>query len=273
MDSKLAIIMSVYKNDKLEYIEKSLNSLFEQTYTNFHLFLQVDGYIDDETEAFIISYSKRYSNFLLEFIKENKGLAWQLNRAISRLQDFGDFEYIARMDADDICVRNRFEKQIEYFKSNENISVVGSSVVEFDNNGSEFEKIMPVQHTTLSSQIIKRCPFNHPSVMFNLSVLDINDLVYDEKLTNTQDYYLWVDLLAKGYLFGNTKESLLYFRIDENFHSRRGLKKAINDTKSRLYALNKLNVYSFSNLFHILCLFILRISPSFVKKFAYNNLR
>jgi hypothetical protein len=92
-------------------------------------------------------------------------------------------------------------------------------------------------------------------------------------LKNTQDYYLWVDLVKDGCLFANINETLLKFRIDENFHQRRGLKKAMNDLKSRLYSFKILKNYSISNVLHVILLFILRVSPAWIKKLAYKKLR
>jgi hypothetical protein len=109
--------------------------------------------------------------------------------------------------------------------------------------------------------------------MFNLNVIKSDDLKYDGVLRNTQDYYLWIELLKKGYKFANLREPLLKFRIDENFHKRRGLKKAINDFNSRVYAMKALNVFSTSNILHALLLFGLRVSPSFLKKLAYDRFR
>ncbi|MDV5059493.1 glycosyl transferase, partial [Vibrio diabolicus] len=120
--------------------------------------------------------------------------------------------------------------------------------------------------------IIKRCPFNHPSVMFRMSVFE-DGFRYKSELMNTQDYYLWVDLLAAGKNFANINEPLLMFRINESFHSRRGFKKAMNDLNSRIYAFKKLDVLNLSNIIHTISLFLLRIAPTSIKKWAYKTLR
>jgi hypothetical protein len=125
----------------------------------------------------------------------------------------------------------------------------------------------------LVKNIIKKCPFNHPTVMFRTTVFLNSNVRYKAELMNTQDYYLWVDLVKAGYLFANINEPLLKFRIDENFHTRRGLKKAINDLKARFYAFKVLRNFSMSNLLHVTLLFALRISPATIKKIAYKKLR
>ncbi|MEY2344619.1 glycosyltransferase [Proteus mirabilis] len=77
--------------------------------------------------------------------------------------------FIARMDADDICEPTRFQKQIEYFESNPHVAVCGTQVTEFHDNGYTQIKKNTNRTSHLYKNIIKRCPFNHPTVMFNLS--------------------------------------------------------------------------------------------------------
>ncbi|MCV5855842.1 glycosyl transferase 2 family protein, partial [Escherichia coli] len=87
----------------------------------------------------------------------------------------------------------------------------------------------PSEHNSLVNNIVKRCPFNHPSVMFRIDVFEEHNLKYKDELQNTQDYYFWVDAIKSGLKLANINEPLLKFRIDDKFHSRRGVKKAKND--------------------------------------------
>ncbi|WP_429140939.1 glycosyltransferase [Aeromonas veronii] len=273
MIDKIAVIMSVYSSDKALYLDASLNSIFSQSYQFFDIYLQVDGDVDIALRDVIDLYCNRFSNLSVEYFDSNMGLAWQLNRAITRLRNAGDYQFIARMDADDICFPDRFKIQIDYFKSNPSVAVLGSSILEFYEDGRTFVKLMHKEHVLLAENIIKRCPFNHPTVMFNMLVLSFDDIEYDPSLMNTQDYYLWVDLLAKGFIFSNISVPLLKFRVNSNFHSRRGIKKAKNEFFSRVYAMKKLGVFNFTNVTHTLKLFALRLSPQVVKEFAYKHFR
>ncbi|KPV96910.1 glycosyltransferase [Pseudoalteromonas sp. P1-8] len=270
--SRVAVAISIYKNDNAKCVVASLESLVEQSYKKLDVFLQVDGFVTAEVKKVIELYQTR-NNFHCEFYPENKGLAFQLNRAIERILDKDEFDYIARMDADDISFKSRIAEQVLFFEKNPEVAVLGSSIIEFDNKGNETLKLMPSEHADLTKNIIKRCPFNHPTVMFNMNVIGRADLAYDSNLKNTQDYYLWVDLLKKEYKFANLSKPLLKFRIDENFHARRGFKKAVNDFSSRIYAMKMLHIFSLSNILHTLLLFGLRLSPSFVKSFAYKRFR
>ncbi|WP_071547792.1 glycosyltransferase [Providencia rettgeri] len=270
---KIAVIMSVYKNDDPIFLDAAINSVLNQTFKSFDIYLQVDGQVPIQLSNKLNNYQNNYQNIYIEFINENKGLAWQLNRAISRLSTSNIYSFIARMDADDICEPERFQKQIEYFHNHPDVAICGTQVIEFHEDGYTQLKKIPCSHAILSRYIIKRCPFNHPTVMFNLSNININHIHYNPALMNTQDYYLWVDLLEKKYIFGNLDEPLLRFRVDKNFYNRRGFKKAKNDFNARLYAMKKLDLFSPLNFIFLLLIVSLRLSPPFLKKFAYKYLR
>lgn len=272
MLGKIAIAMSVYKSDKIANIKESVDSILNQTYKNFDFYIAVDGVVNDDVRDYLISLNE-VKNIMVVFFFYNKGLACRLNDIIDIVIKKNEYCFLARMDADDISYPERFSTQVRFLRENKDIAVVGSSAIEFYDNGGEKFKKMFTTHDELYFNIIKRCPFNHPTVMFNLSIFDKKDIIYDDSLQNTQDYYLWVELLKKGYRFSNIDKPLLRFRVDSDFFNRRGLKKAINDTKARYHAMKLLNLFTLSNVNHTVLLFILRISPSIIKKTAYQYLR
>ncbi|WP_318451154.1 glycosyltransferase [Photobacterium leiognathi] len=270
--NKIAVALSIYKSDQPEYIKKAIESILTQRDADFDLYIKVDGKVPDEIHCVLNKYIS-LNNVFIDFHSVNKGLAFRLNQIIKIALDKNKYDFLARMDADDISYPERFSTQVSFLIENQGIAVVGSSVIEFNENGSEKLKEMFTSHDELYFNIIKRCPFNHPTVMFNLNVIDEKDIIYDDRLLNTQDYYLWVELLKKGYRFSNIEKPLLRFRINSDFYNRRGLKKAINDTKARYHAMKILKLFTLSNISHTVLLFLLRISPSFVKRIAYKYLR
>ncbi|MGO2498847.1 MAG: glycosyltransferase [Vibrio litoralis] len=268
---RVAVIMSVYRNDKLVFLKESVTSILEQTYPNIDFFINIDGSVSDDIDAYLNEI--KFENVFVHRNIDNKGLAFNLNQMIKKL-DLSNYCYIARMDADDVSISSRIYEQVEFLRHNSSISVVGSDVVEIDNNGNTlFYKRMEPSHDIMLKNIIKRCPLNHPTVMFRSDVFLNPDLRYKNELLNTQDYYLWVDMFKSQLKFANINKGLLKFRVDENFHKRRGLKKAINDFNSRIYAFRNLRNLTLSNIIHVLLLFLLRLSPEVVKKFAYNKIR
>ncbi|MFV4844882.1 glycosyltransferase [Edwardsiella tarda] len=268
---KVAIAMSIYRNDNPIFLDKAINSILNQTYKNIQLFIEVDGIITDELYQRVDFYSK-YHNVNVNFNFECRGLAFRLNEIIERVVKDGSFSYIARMDADDISQPDRIEKQVDFMINHQDIAVVGSDVIEIDESDCFiFYKKMDSHHDDIVKNIIIKCPINHPTAFFNISA--ISKIRYNGKLKNTQDYYLWIDFVYHGMRLANINEPLLKFRVDNDFYSRRGFSKAINDVKSRMYALKKLKNYSLSNIVHVFMLFFLRISPPIIKKIAYNKFR
>lgn len=271
---RVAVAMSIYHADELKNIKLAIDSLLNQSYELVDIYVEVDGVVHPDVVELLLKYVTEHKNRISVFFNnENLGLATRLNNIIDKVIASGGYKYLARMDADDISSLDRIEKQVAFMENNAEISVLGTSVTEIDSEGNPtFEKKMNTSHLILKDSIIKSCPFNHPTVIFRLDIFK-EGFRYNNQLKNTQDYYLWVDLLEAGKMFANLEEPLLKFRVDSNFHHRRGFGKAINDVKSRFYAFEKLNVTNLSNVIHVIALFCLRVSPSWIKKLAYKNLR
>lgn len=269
----VAIAMSVYIEDDLFFLKAAINSLLNQTYKNITIFIAIDGQLKTEVQDYLNELNKQ-GKVLLLFNDKNKGLATRLNQLIDSIMESNRFDFIARMDADDVCMKNRIAVQVNFLQNQQDISVVGSDVMEIDESGNKlFYKRMESDHSTIITKLIKKCPFNHPTVMFRSNIFEMGSNRYKEELLNTQDYYLWVDLLCQNFKFANINEPLLHFRINNSFHQRRGMKKAMNDFKARVYAMRKLNIFSFVNVSISCLLFALRISPRAFKKLAYKHLR
>lgn len=270
---KVAVAMSVYKTDTFANLKLAIDSILNQTYKEIDIFIQVDGVISEPCYSLLSDYSKN-ERFIIGYNDVNSGLATRLNDIISDVVNIGSYGYIARMDADDIAFPERISEQVAFLNNNLDISVVGTDLIEISDSGKElFHKKMAYNHDDIAKEIIKKCPFSHPTVMFRESVFSQSSIRYKSELMNTQDYYLWVDLLYGGYKFANLPKPLLYFRVNDKFHSRRGWAKAMNDVRSRLYAFEKLNVINLSNITHTISLFLLRIAPTTIKKWAYKMLR
>ncbi len=267
---KVAVIIAVYDGDDTFFFNKAIQSIFNQTYPNIDVYLYVDAVHKPEIKDLITKFQQR-ENFYTVNGQVKKGLAYGLNCLLENIKDKG-YGFIARMDSDDISVSDRLEKQINFLNNNTRVSVIGSNCIEISNDGKEiFHKKMPESHQDILDIVIKRSPFIHPSVMFRGDVIE--HIKYNNQLMNTQDYYLWVDLLAKGLIFYNIQEPLLYFRVNDSFYSRRGLSKVFNELKSRIYAINKLKRHSAQSYIYLIGLVMLRLAPVSVKKFCYMRFR
>lgn len=132
MDCKVAVILPVYKNDKVPYIELSFESILNQTYKDIHLYVGIDGPVGEDLKMSLLKYAKS-DNVSIQWFPENRGLAVVLNDLLNECFQNG-YEYIARMDADDISEPNRIEKQMTFLQANPDIDVVGGAIEEIDEN-------------------------------------------------------------------------------------------------------------------------------------------
>ena len=195
----LSVVMPVY-NGQL-YIEQAIDSVLQQTISDFE-FIIIDDVSTDDTISLINSYHdkriKKYSN------KNNLGNYPSRNLGMKNAVG----KYIAVMDADDICVKNRFEKQIQFMEVNKEIGITGSAVrfstggEMFSSSNTDFLKILFFQENNIS----------HPSLMFRKEMFEKHHLQYDENYRYSADY----DLLVRSFrCFDVTcmKEVLLIYRI------------------------------------------------------------
>lgn len=268
---RIGVLMSLYNGDVIKNVKEAVESIFKQTYSDFCLFIYLDGLTDKDIVAYVNQLKDNEKVKIISGLT-NRGLAYGLNRLIEAALDEGNYKFFARMDADDISTPDRFATQVDFLINNPDISVVGSNCIEINENGEVlFNKILPQYPDELRNFSFKRSPLIHPSVMFNDKV--INDVKYDDNLKNTQDYFLWVDLQAKGYQLYNIQKYLLEFRVANDFYKRRGIGKIKNEIKSRIYAMYKLKGFNLRNVFYLFCLIIMRFSPEFIKKMCYKYLR
>lgn len=217
-DNRIAVIMSIYKNDIEEFVRQSVESILGQTYKDFILYIQYDGPIRPEVDEYLSGLTDELVK--IERRNENKGLAQSLNDLLSIVMPLG-YQYIARMDADDISEPNRFEKQLAYFESHPEIECLGTWAVEITSKGKEyFRKQMPETHEGCLEQFHKRDCMIHPTVMFRRCYIEKAG-VYDLDTFFGEDTMMWAQGFAAGCKMGNVPEYLFRFRLDDNFFDRR----------------------------------------------------
>jgi glycosyltransferase involved in cell wall biosynthesis len=264
----LAVIMSVYLNDKLNFVQESVQSILGQSFTDFHFYIVFDGPVTSDVDIYVSSISDE--RIRLYRLEKNGGLAKALNYLLIILLNNPEYKFIARMDADDVSMYNRFDKQCEFLFKHPDISCVGSWYQEIDELGTHISfRRLPSNHKEIRALFINRCPLAHSSVMFTRMFIEtVGFYTYDTY--HMEDYVLWGTALKSGMVLANIPEYLLKFRIDKNFYKRRsGLKYGWNFIKTRFAIHHNLGlpVYSY---FMSAGIGILRMSPSFMLKMFYK---
>lgn len=275
MNSRVAVILPVYKKDKADYLQLAVNSILQQTYEILHLFVGVDGPVGEDLNGVLEQYAKQPNITILRF-EENRGLACVLNDLLDKCFSEG-YEFIARMDADDVSMTDRLEKQIEYLETHPVIDVVGGAISEIDEDGQSRGKIIVYPETPEACRefFSRRNPHAHPAVLFRKSFFDKMDgKKYRPEYRQNQDTMLWYDGMMAGTKHANIPDVVLNFRMtDSMFKKRRnGWAFAKKQFKDRLMINRglgygwKADVYGFA-------MFCMLVSPVWVKKIAYKVFR
>jgi len=197
---KITVLMPVYNGEK--HLKEAIESILNQTFKDFEFLIINDGSTDRSVEI-IESYSDPCIRLVHN--EQNLGLITTLNRGF----DLCKGEYIARMDADDISLSIRLEKQVKFLDSNPDISICSSLIKTFgDINPSVFR--YPEDHESIRSTLLFKNSIAHPAVMMRNSA--IKGLYFDSSFKHAEDYELWAR--ASKYLkFYNLQEVLLLYRM------------------------------------------------------------
>jgi len=224
---KVSIIMSAYNSEK--FLSLALDSIIQQSYTNFELIIFDDG-SNDNTRSIIIEYAEKDNRIIPVFNDENMGLTTNLNRGIQLSKGI----YIARMDADDISFPERFEKQVRFLDNHPDIDLLGTGSIDIDELGNDTHlRTVPEKHKEIINLLPRANPITHSSVMFRKMSFDkIN--FYNESYRTTQDYEMWFRAAGIGLKFHNLNEVLLKYRMDGNYVSRKSFMYRLYDCKLRL---------------------------------------
>lgn len=197
---KLSVIMSVFNGQK--YLHQAIESVLYQTFPNFE-FIIIDDGSTDQTVELITKFAD--NRILLIENPCKRGLTINLNTAASISRG----QYIARMDADDICYQNRFKTQLDFLEANQDISVVGSFVKMFGQQSQVAE--YPLHNEAIQAQLLTSNAFAHPSIMMRKDKMISDGKIYNEKFEKAQDYELWNRMIEKVKM-ANIPKVLLKYR-------------------------------------------------------------
>jgi glycosyltransferase involved in cell wall biosynthesis len=252
---KFSVSMCVYKNDNHVHFKEALESVFNQTLKPDEVVLVIDGPIPNPTDEVINNYENETSLKVIR-LPENVGHG---NARRIGLENCSN-ELIALMDADDISVTDRFEKQVKCFEENENISIIGGNIKEFINSVNNIVGIrnVPQNDNEIKHYMKKRCPFNQMTVMFKLS--EVNKAGGYRDWYHNEDYYLWLRMYQSGATFMNLKDALVLVRVGNEMYGRRGgWKYFISEAKLQIYMFNHGITNVVTLLKNILIRFILQV--------------
>ncbi|RHH02551.1 glycosyltransferase [Collinsella sp. AM20-15AC] len=212
-----SVLMSVYKNDKAEYLNAAIDSMAGQTHTPHDYVIVCDGPLTPELDACLVDWGKRLGSALkVVRLKENHGLGYALNAGLSECR----CNIVARMDADDISRRERCEVLLSKMVS-ERLDLVGGAIEEFDREPGDMGAVRmpPLSKKNIDTWLKERNPFNHVSVVFDRHMVDL--VGGYEPFPWMEDYWLWARMIAKGCQCANVPDIVADVRTGEGMYARR----------------------------------------------------
>jgi len=250
---KLSVIMPVYNAG--DFLADAVNSILCQSMQNFEFIIIDDGSTDNSGEIL-----GSFTDDRIRLVKNgaNRGVTFSLNVGLQLARG----EYVARMDADDISLPERFEMQLAVLDERPNVALCGSWIEFFGNRSHVLQ--YPVHSDAIKCYLLVAPPFAHPAVVMRRSVLVAHNLQYDESLRYAQDYDLWLRILqvAAG---ANVARPLLRYRehmaqVSSFHHDEQS--EAANLVKKKLFSLLGMDVSGAELEFHT-SFFLGKLTPNF----------
>lgn len=269
---KFSVLMSVYKEDNAEYLHRALQSIFEeQTRKPDEIVVVFDGPLSSELSEVLEKFRIGKETIVFYYPQEvNKGLGEALR--IGSQHCTGD--YIFRMDSDDISHPQRFERQIAFIEANPEVDVVGTDIAEFyasPDEGKLRVRSCPSSHSDIVKMGKSRNPMNHVTACIKRTALEACGGY--ETLLLLEDYYLWLKMIVAGCQLANLHESLVYVRIGNGFHSKRGSKLRINGWRFlQRYMLEHDMITKFEARKNMVYVRAFTYCPAWLRKLVYDKI-
>ena len=228
-EMKYSVLMSVYAKDNPEYLAEAINSMLMQTIPPEQFVIVIDGSVSDKLKQIICKYQNDYADlFTILPLKHNGGLGNALNVGLRYCRN----ELVARMDADDISLPERCEKELLEFGKYPDLAICGCNIDEFEGEPGNVlrSRIVPVNDKEIKKMMRRRQAFNHPTVIYKKSaVLKEGGYI---AIKRKEDFDLFSKMMVAGDLAGNLKESLYLYRVNSDNYKRR---KSWDNFRSAMY--------------------------------------
>lgn len=238
---RVSIIMGEYNCKSMELLSQTVQSLINQTYTNWELIICDDG-SSNNTYSMLESIKQLDPRIKIIKNEENQGLGFALNTCLQ----YATGEYIARQDDEDISTPNRLQAQVDFLDNHPEYDLVGTNAVLFDDDGEWGNYNLPEYPNRYS--FLWSSPFLHPSIMIRKSVYDeCNGYCTDKDALRCEDYDLFMRIYASGHIGYNIQKQLYRYKsVNDKKNKYRSMTDRIREAKIRLKGFRslKLGVYS-----------------------------
>lgn len=231
----VSVVMPVYNGSR--YLREAMDSILNQTFTDFELLVVNDGSTDD-SEDIVLSYNDARICYLKN--ERNSGICVTLNKGLDNARG----KYIARMDCDDVSMPNRLEKQVDYLECHPEVGAIGSDIVTFSEGHSDiYFNFVHDKAECKAGLLIATC-FAHPVVMLRSSIVNEHHLRYDDTYRGLEDFELWYRL-SKYTELTNLPEALIRYRLHKG-QATQNVTKQVSDKEEQFLRQRFLYYFPFT---------------------------
>lgn len=225
---KISVLMAVY-NTKEEYLQEAIKSILSQSFEDFEFLI-----IDDCSNVFYIEeIVESFQDPRIKFFRNAKNLGISATR--NKLVKLAQGEYLAIMDHDDISLPTRFAMQVEFLDKNPEYGVVSSC---YKNIPSQKIAYQPENDEQIKIALMRSCAILHPASMIRKSLLEKNNLSYDEEFSPAEDYALWSKLISYT-KFYNFPQILFHYRNYAN-NTTNVQSERMEKARMNIHAINEI---------------------------------
>ena len=265
----LSVLMSVYVKEKPEYLRECFESLLGQTVAAKEWVVVEDGPLTKELYAVLDEYENNYPGLIKRVpLLKNMGLGLALREGVQNCTH----EMIARMDTDDICVSERFEKQLKEFEIDDTLDICGSHIIEFEDNIHNIlsKREVPLLNEDIIKYQRRRSAYNHMTVMFKKkTVLKSGNY---EHAPLMEDDMLWTRLILAGAKGKNIDDYLVYARTGLAMIGRRGgysYFKKYKASRKKVYQLGLATYWDY--IYTLIVQFVVALCPATIRKIIFTK--
>ena len=266
----LSVLMSIYIKEKPEYVRECFDSLLNQTVKANEWIVVEDGPLTEDMYHILDEYQSKYPGLIVRVpLKKNQGLGLALKEGVQHCSN----ELIARMDTDDICVPDRFEKELAEFSDDPDLDICGSYIMEFEGSKDNIlsERKVPLTNQEIIYYQKRRSAFNHMTVMYKKSsVLRAGNY---EHAPLMEDDMLWTRMILAGCKGKNIEKVLVYARTGIDMIMRRGgwsYFKKYKTSRKKVYNLGLASYWDY--LVTIYIQFFVALMPKRMRLFIFTKL-
>ena len=225
----ISVVMGIY--NCADTLPEAVQCIIDQTVSDWELIMCDDGSTDNTYETAEELQRKYPEKIAVLQDAENCGLSAMLNRCLENARG----TYIARMDGDDLCRKDRFEKELQALQEHPEIDIVSCDMEFFDESGVWGRISHPTYPT--EKDFMKESPFCHAPCMVRKTAFDkVNGYSEEKQYLRVEDYHLWIMMYAAGCKGMNIHEPLYQMRDDRNAYSRRKFRYRINEARVKYLA-------------------------------------